>query len=424
MHTRASRAVVPLIVMCARGAWGQSAEELHRSGAGDSAALQQLESVAVGGHQLSVEAALLKTDCAVALEQVKIARERIAAQLSNSRRPTEEVLNIAADLLQRLVAWQQMARRVGQETGDVTPIQRRLAELRVAHARLDVERHRRSYERLHGENQAGMGAPPGVPPLVRFQLAVDLGNALMKLAEGQLDLLHYVDAELAETNDLKEAVDLLQQRKQQLEKQISRMAGTPAQLDFIQLERGQFVEEADRSVSEANRLVTRIDRLLGSTVQEPSELADESAQAVEVARSALEATDRLLEDAGTQADRGQPDAELELLTIRRLALLREQFQKVHQQIQLGLPGLTWRDAAEASGRVLAAELDTCRSRGERIARRRQHLEQFRQIEARVNAWSRSVPDNNMVDAREVEIARLKFEIDLQRELTQDGSEGD
>jgi hypothetical protein len=409
--------------MCAHGARGQSAEDLQQPGARDSAAPQELAGVAAASDQLSVDAALLKTDCAVALEQVKIARERIASQFSNSRRPTAEVLNITTDLLEKLVAWQQMVRRVGQETGDLTRIQRRLAELRVAHARLDVERQRRSYQRLRGENEAGPGVPQGVAPFVRFQLAIDLGNALMKLAKCQLDLLHHRDAEHAETEDLKEAVELLQQRKQQLETQISRMAGTPAQLDFSQLERGRFVEEADRLISEANRLVTRIDRLLGSTVQEPRELADESAQAVEIARSALEATDRLLEDARTQADRGQPHAELERLTIRRLALLREQFQKVRRQLQLGLPGLTWRDAAEASGRVLAAELDTCRSRGERIARRQQHLEQFRRIEAQVNAWSRSVSDNNTVVDQEVEIARLKFEIDLQRELMQDRSDG-
>jgi hypothetical protein len=410
MRCAASLAIFPAVIFSAHAALGQSIEPATDKPTADSTFLQAADGAVQAGQGLSVEARLLKTDCDVVLERVRMARHRIQSQLSNPRHSPQELLNLAADLLEKLVVWQRMARQLGRETPELTQLQRRFAELRIASARLEVASHRRHYESTIHSNQAGRPSPLAAPPYLRLERALKLADALMKLGNAQVELLDAGAGDVSK-KELQEIADRLEERKKQLDAELGKLldASTPSDIS-------ELIENAKGLVTEADRLVKRADEIAGITRETRTAVIDDTTRTMDLTRAVLLASDSLIQGARTEGNTEHPDAKLRQLMTRRLALLRDQFQRVHRLAQV-TPTVTWLDVASVSERVLAAELDLCQTRQERITRRQQHLDLFRQLEAQVKAELRATGDDQIADPVDLEVARLNFEIELQRELT-------
>jgi hypothetical protein len=233
----------------------------------------------------------------------------------------------------------------------------------------------------------------------------------MDLADKQAQLLADVGAPKTEMQELN---GQLRQRKKQIDAKINKNLQDPTTADLDQL-----VADVQELVTEANQLVTRADEIAGTNLGTPTV---ETMNALDLTRSVLVSSGKLIQDARGAPAPEQSETRLKQLLTRRLALLRDELMRVRRRAQL-TQIVTWLEVADVSERVLNAELELCQTRLERIARRQRHLEQFRKFEAQVLAEIRSGRGQAAVsDPAHVEIRRLKFEIELQRELIREPPE--
>jgi hypothetical protein len=253
---------------------------------------------------------------------------------------------------------------------------------------------------------------PGAIALLQTQR--ELLSAATSLVPLQLNLAKACDASSSEESQVSRQWRQVEQRAKSLNDNIDKLI-EDHQLDGIE----ELLVTAQKTVEEIQRIIVAASDLYGDQI---SAQQDDAAIQSHV-RTISSRSDQLLADLdATIAEilpTHSPGARLRSLQIRKLALLRDLLLRAKAEARLGLAE-TYGHYSQALDDSFDAELELCKTTGERIARCRQHVRRLRDAVRYADQASRAGVLSRYEVSR-MKIRLVDVEILLLREQPREGS---
>ncbi len=254
----------------------------------------------------------LRDEVAVAAERVRRWRDLVIARRSRTIPDRPDVLSGDIFLIDRLLEWLRLRRRLGEKTSGSQDLEDRLLRFQERAMRDEVRRDRR--ERTRAFDPTG-----GAPQILRYGRTRDLIIVLLELIELQLQLATRLERDEAAITAAKDRRDALLERVDAQSAQLDAVLQDDQQQGFDEL-----LEAANGLLGEVEELVTSLDTIVADD-PEPAEEDARLAQTLERTDALVVLTARMLESAGAGLAEIEIDEDAAMMTalVQRFDLMNE-----------------------------------------------------------------------------------------------------
>ncbi|MCH7918487.1 MAG: TolC family protein [Planctomycetes bacterium] len=259
-----------------------------------------------------LEQLTLRDEIDVSGERVRRWRKRLLDHRTKARPQRSEILNANIFLLERLLEWLSLLKKLDRELSEAAELQELLAGFRIDQARVEVERHRMEFSKARD--------PAARSPLILvYQRINNLMESLLGLMAYQVELADWLNRDQNEiaathlrTQDLQRRLSLLR----------SQLGGVLQ--DHRQEKLPGLLEEAEQLRQDIDRTVDSLDRLIAATAEAFTE-KEKLQEVIEKTDQLLKTTERLLDSAklGLPPVSISVDEAMVTALVRRLDLMNQ-----------------------------------------------------------------------------------------------------